>query len=207
MKITLHERKIPEMVKEAEGLQFLSDELTEKLDFYLPSCYYGDALAVCKCSEELEPDVEWDIEDISLDVDRATVSGDYLMIVFKGNPGKEKVQQVLNDEYKKAVLAAAPEVVQYIDLKALKDALNTIQDESEGEEWEINYNLGDIQDLSDVPGVCDACYAENTDGLVSIAVSVTGFAVADPKGEDIKYTKDAGEAKKFLQEYVEKYKV
>lgn len=197
-RINIHENR----KSESQGLTFLPADLKSEVGFDLPSCYYGDSLAICKSDELVEPDAAWDVEDVSLNVDRATVKDNYLMVAFKDAPGKEQVQKVFDTEYKKVQLSAAPTVVAYIDVKPLKDALKAIQEESKGTPWEVNYSMSDIQDAADVPGLCDACYDENG---VSIAVDVFGFLVADPAGNDIRETQDAAEAKKLLQEYGTKY--
>ena len=201
MTIRLHESK----KQEATSL-FLPESLKSDIEFELPSLYTAHGLAVFKSGEDIEPDVSWDVEDMSWNVDGATVDGNYLMVAFTDNPGAEAVKAVMADEYKKAVLPEALEFVAYLDVEALRELFATkIVDASKGKDCELSYYLGDINDMGDVPGGIDNAYTEN--GEVSCMVGAFGFSVAEASnGSEIKDTQSADEALKFVEELYNKYK-
>ena len=201
-RINLHESR----QAEAQGLVFLPVTLKSDIEYELPSLYRANGLAVFKGKDEVEPDASWDVEDMSWDVDEATVDGNYLMVAFKDNPGAEKVKAVMADEYKKAVLPEALELVGYLDVGALRDAFGKqVVDATKGKDFELGYYLGDINDMGDVPGGIDNAYTEN--GEVSCMVGAFGFAVAEAaNGSEIKDTQSADEALKFVEEMYEMYK-
>ena len=202
LRIKLHESK----QAEAQGLVFLPEDLKSELEFELPTLYTAKGLAVFKGKEEVEPDAAWDVEDMSWDVDEATVNGNYLMVALKDNPGAEKVKAVMADEYKKAVLPEALELVGYLDVGALRDAFGKqVVDATKGKDFELGYYLGDINDMGDVPGGIDNAYTEN--GEVSCMVGAFGFVVAKAaNGSEIKDTQSADEALKLVEELYEMYK-
>ena len=202
LRINLHESR----QAEAQGLVFLPDTLKSDIEYELPSLYRANGLAVFKGKEEVEPDAAWDVEDMSWDVDEATVDGNYLMVAFKDNPGAEKVKAVMADEYKKAVLPEALELVGYLDVGALRDAFGKqVVDATKGKDFELGYYLGDINDMGDVPGGIDNAYTEN--GEVSCMVGAFGFAVAEAvNGSEIKETQTADEAVKLVEEMYNKHK-
>lgn len=202
LRINIHESK----KTEDKGLVFLPDGLKSDIEYELPSLYRANGLAVFKGKEDVEPDAAWDVEDMSWDVDEATVSDAYLMVAFKDNPGAEKVKSIMADEYKKAVLPEALELVGYIDVGALRDAYaKQIVDATKGKEFELGYYLGDINDMGDVPGGIDNAYTE--DGEVSCMVGAFGFVVAEAaNGSEIKDTQSADEALKLVEELYEMYK-
>ena len=201
MTIRLHESK----KQEATSL-FLPESLKSDIEFELPSLYTAHGLAVFKSGEDIEPNVPWDIEYMSWNVDEATVDGNYLMVAFTDNPGDEAVKAVMADEYKKAVLPEALEFVAYLDVEALRELFATkIVDASKGKDCELGYYLGDINDMGDVPGGIDNAYTE--DGEVSCMVGAFGFSVAEAtNGSEIKDTQSADEALKFVEELYNKYK-
>lgn len=202
LRINLHESR----QAEAQGLVFLPDTLKSEIEYELPSLYRANGLAVFKGKEEVEPDAAWDVEDMSWDVDEATVDGNYLMVAFKDNPGAEKVKAVMADEYKKAVLPEALELVGYLDVGALRDAFGKqVVDATKGKDFELGYYLGDINDMGDVPGGIDNAYTEN--GEVSCMVGAFGFAVAEAvNGSEIKETQTADDAVKLVEELYNKHK-
>lgn len=202
LRINLHESR----QAEAQGLVFLPATLKSDIEYELPSLYRANGLAVFKGKEEVEPDAAWDVEDMSWDVDEATVDGNYLMVAFKDNPGAEKVKAVMADEYKKAVLPEALELVGYLDVGALRDAFGKqVVDATKGKDFELGYYLGDINDMGDVPGGIDNAYTEN--GEVSCMVGAFGFAVAEAvNGSEIKETQTADEAVKLVEELYNKHK-
>lgn len=202
LRINLHESR----QAEAQGLVFLPDTLKSDIEYELPSLYRANGLAVFKGKEEVEPDAAWDVEDMSWDVAEATVVGNYLMVAFKDNPGAEKVKAVMADEYKKAVLPEALELVGYLDVGALRDAFGKqVVDATKGKDFELGYYLGDINDMGDVPGGIDNAYTEN--GEVSCMVGAFGFAVAEAvNGSEIKETQTADEAVKLVEELYNKHK-
>lgn len=202
LRINIHESK----KTEDKGLVFLPDDLKSDIEYELPSLYRANGLAVFKGKEDVEPDAAWDVEDMSWDVDEATVSDAYLMVAFKDNPGAEKVKSIMADEYKKAVLPEALELVGYIDVGALRDAYaKQIVDATKGKEFELGYYLGDINDMGDVPGGIDNAYTE--DGEVSCMVGAFGFVVAEAaNGSEIKDTQSADEALKLVAEMYDKFK-
>jgi len=201
LRINLHESK----KTETQGLVFLPDSLKSDIEYELPSLYRANGLAVFKGKEEVEPDAAWDVEDMSWDVDEATVEGNYLMVAFKDNPGAEKVKSVMADEYKKAVLPEALELVGYLDVGALRDAFGgQVVDATKGKDYELGYYLGDINDMGDVPGGIDNAYTEN--GEVSCMVGAFGFTVAEAaNGSEIKETQSVDEALKLVEELYTKY--
>lgn len=202
MTIRLHESK----KTEDKGLVFLPDDLKSNIEYELPSLYRANGLAVFKGTEDVEPDVSWDVEDMSWNVDGATTSGNYLMVAFKDNPGDEAVKAVMADEYKKAVLPEALELVAYLDVGALRKLFATrIVDATKGQDYVLGYYLGDINDMGDVPGGIDNAYTE--DGEVSCMVGAFGFVVAEAaNGSEIKDTQSADEALKLVEELYNKYK-
>lgn len=202
LRINLHESR----KQEAQGLVFLPADLKSDIEYELPSLYTSDGLAVFKGKEDVEPDAAWDVEDMSWDVAEAKVSGNYLMIGFKDNPGSEKVKSVMADEYKKAALSEALELVAYLDVAALREAYGKqVVDATKGKDYELGYYLGDINDMGDVPGGIDNAYTE--DGEVSCMVGAFGFVVAEAaNGSEIKETQTADEALKLVAELYDKYK-
>ena len=202
LSIRLHESK----QAEAQGLVFLPEDLKSELEFELPTLYTAKGLAVFKGKEEVEPDAAWDVENMSWDVDEATVSGNYLMVALTDNPGADAVKSVMADEYKKAVLPEALELVAYLDVEALRKAFGSqIVDATEGKDFELNYYLGDINDMRDVPGGIDNAYTEN--GEVSCMVGAFGFCVAEAiNGSELKDTQSPDEALKLVEALYNKYK-
>ena len=202
LSIRLHESK----QAEAQGLVFLPEDLKSELEFELPTLYTAKGLAVFKGKEEVEPDAAWDVENMSWDVDEATVSGNYLMVALTDNPGADAVKSVMADEYKKAVLPEALELVAYLDVEALRKAFGSqIVDATEGKAFELNYYLGDINDMRDVPGGIDNAYTEN--GEVSCMVGAFGFCVAEAlNGSELKDTQSPDEALKLVEALYNKYK-
>lgn len=201
LKIHLHESR----KQEAESL-FLPQSLKDEIGDFLPSCYTAQALAVFKGTENFDPDVAWDIENISLDVDRATVKDKYLMVAFKDRPSREDVEKVMQEEYKKAVLPSAPALVAFVDVESIRDALQKIAADSDGKDWELFGSLSDINDLADIPGVVDAWYSP--DAEVCLSASVFTFNVAENfNGSEIKETTSAEEAEQWTIEMYNKYKV
>ena len=201
MTIRLHESKKQEAVS-----LFLPESLKSDIEFELPSLYTANGLAVFKGTEDVDPDVSWDVEDMSWNVDGATTSGNYLMVAFKDNPGDEAVKAVMDSEYKKAVLPEALELVAYLDVDALRKLFaDRIVDATKGQDYVLGYYLGDINDMGDVPGGIDNAYTE--DGEVSCMVGAFGFSVAEAiNGSEIKETQSADEALKFVEELYNKYK-
>ena len=191
---------------EAQGLVFLPEDLKSELEFELPTLYTAKGLAVFKGTEEVEPDAAWDVENMSWDVDEATVNGNYLMVALTDNPGADAVKSVMADEYKKAVLPEALELVAYLDVEALRKAFGSqIVDATEGKDFELNYYLGDINDMRDVPGGIDNAYTEN--GEVSCMVGAFGFCVAEAiNGSELKDTQSTDEALKLVEDLYNKYK-
>ncbi len=202
LSIRLHESK----QAEARGLVFLPEDLKSELEFELPTLYTAKGLAVFKGKEEVDPDAAWDVENMSWDVDETTVSGNYLMVALTDNIGAEAVKSVMADEYKKAVLPEALELVAYLDVEALRKAFGSqIVDATEGKDFELNYYLGDINDMRDVPGGIDNAYTE--DGEVSCMVGAFGFSVAEAiNGSEIKDTQSTDEALKLVEDLYNKYK-
>ena len=202
LRIKLHESK----QAEAQGFVFLPEDLKSELEFDLPTLYTAKGLAVFKGKEEVEPDAAWDVKDMSWDVDEAKVSGNYLMVALTDNIGAEAVKSVMADEYKKAVLPEALELVAYLDVEALREAYGSqVVDATKGKDCELNYYLGDIIDMGDVPGGIDNAYTD--DGEVSCMVGAFGFSVAEAiNGSEIKETQSADEALKFVEELYSKYK-
>jgi hypothetical protein len=202
LRIKIHESK----QAEAQGLVFLPENLKSELEFELPTLYTAKGLAVFKGKEEVEPDAAWDVENMSWDVDAATVSGNYLMVAFRDNPGAETVKSVMADEYKKAVLPEALELVAYLDVEALRDVYDEqIVKATKGKDYELGYYMGDIIDMGDVPGGIDNAYTE--DGEVSCMVGAFGFSVAEAiNGSEIKDTQSTDEALKLVEELYSKYK-
>ena len=200
MRINLHEKK----VKEAKDL-FLPATLKDELGDFLPSLYSAYGLAIFKSGEEVDPEAAVAVEYLSLDVDRATTKGNYLMVAFRDNPGNEQVAKVMQDEYKKALLPAAPELVAYLDIAAIRDALGQIMADSNGKPWELGASLGDINDLSDVPGVVDALYT-SYDCEVCLSASAFCFNVCDNLNyTESKETTSVEEAGRLVQEFYEKF--
>lgn len=201
LSIRLHESK----KQEAESL-FLSPSLKDEIGDALPSCYTAHALAVFKGTEDFDPDVAWDIENISLDVDRATVKDNYLMVAFKDRPSREEVEKVMQEEYKKAVLPSAPALVAFVDVASIRDALQQIAADNNGKDWELFGSLSDINDLADLPGVVDACYTP--DAEVCLSASVFTFNVAENiDGKEIKETTSLEEAEQWTIEMYNKFRV
>lgn len=202
LSIRLHESK----QAEAQGLVFLPEDLKSELEFELPTLYTAKGLAVFKGTEEVEPDAALDVENMSWDVDEATVNGNYLMVALTDNPGADAVKSVMADEYKKAVLPEALELVAYLDVEALRKAFGSqIVDATEGKDFELNYYLGDINDMRDVPGGIDNAYTEN--GEVSCMVGAFGFCVAEAiNGSELKDTQSPDEALKLVEDLYNKYK-
>ena len=202
LRIKIHESK----QAEAQGLVFLPEDLKSELEFELPTLYTAKGLAVFKGTEEVEPDVAWDIENMSWDVDEATVSGNYLMVALTDNIGAEAAKSVMADEYKKAVLPEALELVAYLDVEALREAYSSqVVDATKGKDCELNDYLGDINDMRDVPGGIDNAYTD--DGEVSCMVGAFGFSVAEAiNGSEIKETQSADEAVKLVEDLYSKYK-
>ena len=202
MRINLHERK----QGEARGLAFLSDDLKKDLELVLPSLYFADGLAVFKGNAELDPDLAWDIDGMSwTDVAEAKVHENYLMVALKDNPGADKVKDIMQDEYKKAVLDEPLELVAYLDVASIREAFaHQIVAKTTDKPWELGYYMGDINDMGDVPGVIDNSYTD--DGTVSTMVGAFGFSVAEAlHGKEIKDTQSPAEALKFVEELYKKY--
>ena len=201
LKIKVHESN----KQEATSL-FLPESLQSDIEFGLPSLYTANGLAVFKGTEEIDPDVSLGVEYMSWDVEGATTSGNYLMVAFTDNPGDEAVQSIMADEYKKAVLPEALELVAYLDVDALRKLFaDRIVDATKGRDYVLVYSLGDIIDMGDVPGGIDNAYTE--DGEVSCMVGAFGFSVAEAiNGSEIKETQSADEALKFVEELYNKYR-
>ena len=202
MRIKIHESK----QAEAQGLVFLPEDLKSELEFELPTLYTAKGLAVFKGKEEVEPDAAWDVENMSWDVDEATVSGNYLMVALTDNIGADAVKSVMAEDYKKAVLPEALELVAYLDVEALREAFGSqVVDATKGKGCELNYYLGDINDMRDVPGGIDNAYTD--DGEVSCMVGAFGFSVAEAiNGSEIKDTQSSDGAVKLVEELYEMYK-
>lgn len=202
LRIKLHESR----QAEAQGLVFLPEDLKSELEFELPTLYTAKGLAVFKGKEEVEPDAAWDVENMSWDVDEATVSGNYLMVALTDNIGADAVKSVMAEDYKKAVLPEALELVAYLDVEALREAFGSqVVDATKGKDCELNYYLGDINDMRDVPGGIDNAYTD--DGEVSCMVGAFGFSVAESiNGSEIKDTQSSDEAVKLVEELYNKYK-
>lgn len=202
LRIKLHES----WQAEAQGLVFLPEDLKPELEFELPTLYTAKGLAVFKGKEEVEPDAAWDVENMSWDVDEATVSGNYLMVALTDNIGADAVKSVMADDYKKAVLPEALELVAYLDVEALREAFGSqVVDATKGKDCELNYYLGDINDMRDVPGGIDNAYTD--DGEVSCMVGAFGFSVAEAiNGSEIKDTQSSDEAVKLVEKLYEMYK-
>lgn len=202
LRIKIHESK----QAEAQGLVFLPEDLKSELEFELPTLYTAKGLAVFKGKEEVEPDAAWDVENMSWDVDEATVSGNYLMVALTDNIGADAVKSVMAEDYKKAVLPEALELVAYLDVEALREAFGSqVVDATKGKGCELNYYLGDINDMRDVPGGIDNAYTD--DGEVSCMVGAFGFSVAEAiNGSEIKDTQSSDGAVKLVEELYEMYK-
>ena len=191
---------------EAEGLKFLPEEL-KGLEFELPPLYHADSLVIFKGSKDVDPDLGWDASEyMSWDVEEATTSGEYLMVGLKDNPGADRVKEVMDSDYKKAMLDEPLELVACLDVDALRKAFATqVVDATEGKEWELNYSMADINDSADAPGLIDAAYTDY--GEVMASVGAFGFTVNDfSEGNEIHETKSAGEALKLTEELYDKYK-
>ena len=200
MRINLHERK----VREAKDL-FLPTTLKDELGDFLPSLYSAYGLAVFKSNAAVDPEAAVAVEHLSLDVDRATTHGNYLMVAFRDNPGREKVSSVMNDEYKKVLLSEAPELVAYLDIAAIRDALGKIMADSNGTDWELGGSLGNINDLADIPGVVDALYS-SYDCEICLSASAFCFNVCDNINySEVKETTSAEEAEQLVQEFYKKF--
>lgn len=202
LRINIHESK----KTEDKGLVFLPDGLKSDIEYELPTLYTAKGLAVFKGKEEVEPDAAWDVENMSWDVDEATVSGNYLMVALTDNIGADAVKSVMAEDYKKAVLPEALELVAYLDVEALREAFGSqVVDATKGKDCELNYYLGDINDMRDVPGGIDNAYTD--DGEVSCMVGAFGFSVAEAiNGSEIKDTQSSDEAVKLVEELYNKYK-
>lgn len=201
LSIRLHESK----KQEAESL-FLPQSLKNEIGDFLPSCYTAHALAVFKGTEDFDSEAAVDVEYLSLDVDRATVKDNYLMVAFKDRPSREEVEKVMQEEYKKAVLPSAPALVAFVDVESIRDALQQIAADSNGKDWELFGSLSDINDLADIPGVVDAWYSP--DAEVCLSASVFTFNVAENiDGKEIKETTSVEEAEQWTIEMYNKYKV
>lgn len=201
LSIRLHESK----KQEAESL-FLPQSLKNEIGDALPSCYTAHALAVFKGTEDFDSEAAVDVEYLSLDVDRATVKDNYLMVAFKDRPSREEVEKVMQEEYKKAVLPSAPALVAFVDVESIRDALQQIATDSNGKDWELFGSLSDINDLADIPGVVDAWYSPNVE--VCLSASVFTFNVAENiDGSEIKETTSVEEAEQWTIEMYNKYKV
>ena len=202
LRINIHESK----KTEDKGLVFLPDGLKSDIEYELPTLYTAKGLAVFKGKEEVEPDAAWDVENMSWDVDEATVGGNYLMVALTDNIGADAVKSVMAEDYKKAVLPEALELVAYLDVEALREAFGSqVVDATKGKDCELNYYLGDINDMRDVPGGIDNAYTD--DGEVSCMVGAFGFSVAEAiNGSEIKDTQSSDEAVKLVEELYNKYK-
>lgn len=191
---------------EAEGLKFLPEEL-KGLEFELPPLYHADSLAIFKGSEDVDPDLGWDASEyMSWDVEEATTSGEYLMVGLKGNPGADRVKEVMASDYKKAMLDEPLELAAYLDVDELRKAFATqVVDATNGKDWELNYSMADIIDSADAPGMIDAAYTDY--GEVMASVGAFGFTVNDfSEGNEIHDTKSADEALKLTEKLYNKYK-
>lgn len=192
---------------EDNGLKFLPEEL-KGLEFKLPPLYHADALAIFKGTEDVDPDLGWYASEyMSWDVEEVTTSGAYLMVGFKDNPGADKVKEVMNSDYKKAMLDKPLELVVYLDVDELRKAFATqVVDATEGKDWELKYSMADIIDSADAPGMIDAAYTDY--GEVMATIGAFGFTVNDfTEGNELHETKSAGEALKLTEELYDKYKV
>lgn len=201
--------KLNESRNEAKEPKFLDASLKSKIEFELPSLYTSKSLAVFKGTEDIDPDVAWDIEDLSWDVDSATTSGEYLMVAFKDVVSAEDAKATMEAEYKKAALPEALELVDCIDVEALRNALMDIVGKSKGTDWELDYSLGDINDLADAPGIIDCAYAESEYSdhytVISLGVGAFGYYVGYTDLDETIETTSADEAVKSVQEIIKKY--
>lgn len=200
-RIRLHEKR---QCSESKDL-FLPESFKETLGEELPSCYTAKTLAIFKGDSEFEPDVAFNVEFLSLEVAEARVSGDYLMVAFKGRYDRDAVAKVMSEEYRKAGLLEAPELVGYVDVEAIRDELARIAvQDSEGQPWELGGSLGGNNDLVGIPGVVDAWYTP--DAEVCLSASVFTFNVAENvSGSDIEETTSAEKAEELVKKFYAKY--
>lgn len=199
MRINLHEKK----VKEAKDL-FLPASLQSEVGDYLPSLYAAYGLAIFKSDVDVDPEAAVDAEFLSLDVDRATTHGKYLMVAFRDDPGKEAVAKVMQDEYKK-VLPAMPEIVAYLDIAVIRDALGQIMADSNAKDWELGGSLSSISDDADNPGLIDAIFTFY-DSEVGVYATAFNFAVTDNiNHSEVKETYTVAETEQVVQEFYAKY--
>lgn len=199
LRINLHEKK----VSEAKDL-FLPASLKSEVGDYLPSLYAAYGLAIFKSDVDVDPEAAVDAEFLSLDVDRATTHGQYLMVAFRDNPGKEAVAKAMQDEYKK-VLPAMPEIVAYLDIAVIRDALGQIMADSNAKDWELGTSLSSISDDADNPGLIDALFT-SYDCEVGVYATAFNFAVTDNIGySEVKETYTVAETEQVVQEFYAKY--
>lgn len=201
--------KLNESYNETKEPKFLDATLKSKIEFELPPLYTSKSLAVFKGTEDIDPDVAWDIEDLSWDVDSATTSGEYLMVAFKDVVSAEDAKATMEAEYKKAALPEALELVDCIDVEALRNALMDIVGKSKGTDWELDYSLGDINDLADALGIIDCAYAESEYSdhymVISLGVGAFGYYVGYTDLDETIETTSADEAVKSVQDIIKKY--
>ena len=201
MSIRIHESKKSESVNPP----FLPESLKDELWDELPCLYTADGLAIFQGSEELDPELAWNIENLDWDVAEAKVHDSYLMVAFKDNPGADFVKETMAAQYKMATLGEALGLVQYLDVSELRKFFGTrIVGASEGKPWELGYYMGDINDTADVPGIVDAAYTD--DGSVCIAISAFNYTCNDfANGQEITETRSTDEALKLVEDLYNKY--
>lgn len=199
-RIRLHEKR---QCSESKDL-FLPETFKETLGEELPSCYTAKTLAIFKGDSEFEPETAFNVVFLSLEVAQACVSGDYLMVAFKERHDRDAVAKAMAEEYRKAGLLEAPELVGYADVEAIRDELARIAQDSKGQPWELGGSLGDINDLADIPSVVDAWYTP--DAEVCLSASVFTFNVAENvSGSDIEETTSAEKAEELVKKFYDKY--
>lgn len=184
-----------------ESTSFITGKLKERLRFSLPTLTDANALAVFKCSEDVDVDSEMAVYDMSWDVASAVVDGEYLMVAFRDNPGDQRAKYIMDSEYHKAILPESLELAEYLDVEAIRRGFASIVAESNGTDWELDYVMG-MDD--DTPGLIDT--AHTGDGSVTFSVAAFGYTASEfVHGREIKSATDRKEAVRILKDMVDKY--
>lgn len=184
-----------------ESTGFLTGDLKERLRFSLPTLTDANALAVFKCSEDVDADSEMAVYDMSWNVASVAIDGEYLMVAFRDNPGERGAKNVMSNEYRKAILPEALGLVEYLDVEAIRREFASIVAESNGTDWELDYVMG-MDD--DTPGLIDT--AHTGDGSVTFSVDAFGYTASEfVHGREIESATDRKEAVRILKSMVDKY--
>lgn len=192
MTIRLHEGK----VQEATDL-FLPESLKESLEFHLPNCTDCKSVIVCKCDEELDEDIQLALYDISLEIADISIVENYIVLALDAPVSNEIMQDVLDNEYRKAILTKPPKIVASMDVEALQKSLVDLQASSIGKPWELEFS----NSVSWGANLFSYILYNESVGI-SIYATAFGYVICDLGGSELLTTQSISVVEKYLSEQI-----